>query len=145
MKLITAILSLVLVVSVGHAVIAQGLGEVPGQWWSGAPAGKWGGILGGSIGSLAGILGGLTGWLAPKGKGRKFILGSYRVFQVVGIILLAAGITAVIDRQPYHVYYPLLLPGFLLTILVSSLLPVVRRTYAESEMRKMDSQDARGR
>ena len=99
----------------------------------------YGGIGGGLLGSLGGILGAVAGALAPKGKGRGFILGAFTFLTAVGAANLLLGIYAVIERQPYGIYYPLLLIGVILTAICGSLRPVVRKRYEEAERRKMDA------
>lgn len=118
---------------------------VPGQWWSPMAAAKWGGVLGGGFGALIGILGGLIGWLAPRGKARGFVTTIWTVFLAASAATLIAGIIALGERQPYWVFYPLLLTGFIGTVVMSPLTFVIRRAYNHAELRKMNAQDAGGR
>jgi hypothetical protein len=99
----------------------------------------YGGIGGGLFGTLGGILGAAAGVLAPKGKGRTVILGSFTLLMGVGIANLILGIYALIDGQPYGIWYPLMLLGIILTAVLGGLRPVVRKRYEEAEMRKMDA------
>ena len=108
------------------------------SWWSSQQAG-W---IGGIGGSVVGCFGGLIGWLAGRGKARNFVLASVKIFIVLGILLLMAGVVAVAGRQPYAVYYPLLLLGFILTLVFSVNLPSMQRRYDELEIRRMTSEDA---
>jgi hypothetical protein len=66
----------------------------------------YGGIGGGLLGALGGILGGATGMLAPKGKGRGFILGTFNLMTLIGVGHLVVGLYAVFTRQPYGIWYP---------------------------------------
>ncbi len=116
----------------------------PGQWWSRMWAARWSGIIGGAFGSLCGILGALTGWLAARGKGRKIILGAWTVTVCVSAVSLVAGIAALIVKQPYYVYYPLLMLGFIGGVVGGSLIKTVHVTYAWAEMRKMHAKDMMG-
>ena len=100
----------------------------------------YGGIVGGGLGALAGILGAAAGVLAPKGKGRGFILGAFRFMMLIGVVHLAAGVYAVYQRQPYGIWYPLVLIGGLFTFLFLLLRPIVRKRYEQVEMRKMDAE-----
>jgi len=112
-------------------------------WWSEQAAGLVGGIGGGGLGSLAGVLGALGGVLVPRGIGRPFIVGGYVVFIGLGVVALVAGAYAVVDGQPYHVFYPLLAIGFVLTAVMTPLLFVVRRQYRITEERQMEAEAIR--
>ena len=99
----------------------------------------YGGIGGGVLGTIGGLLGAAAGRLAPQGKGRTVILGAFTSLVGVGIANLLLGIYALIDKQPYGIWYPLLLLGVILTSVVGALRPVVRKRYEEAELRKMDA------
>jgi uncharacterized membrane-anchored protein len=58
---------------------------------------------------------------------------------VLGITCLIAGLVAVFAHQPYHVFYPLLLIGAILTFVMGGLLPMVLIRYRQAEARKMDA------
>ena len=51
--------------------------------------------------------------------------------------------SAMIAKQPYHVWYPLLLGGGIGTIVLGSLIPVVRMRYKQAERRKLDAEGIR--
>ncbi len=99
----------------------------------------YGGVGGGLLGGLGGILGAATGVLAPKGKGRSFILGAFTFMTLVGIVNLLVGLYALFMRQPYGIWFPLLLMGIILTTVLGTLRPVVRQRYEEVEARKMEA------
>jgi hypothetical protein len=102
--------------------------------------GTWyGGLGGGLLGLLGLILGAVTAVLAPRGKSRSFILGAFTFMKWVGVVNLVIGLYAVYERQPYGIWYPLLLIGFLFTLLFSLLRPIVRKRYAEVEQRQMSA------
>jgi hypothetical protein len=109
----------------------------PGQWFSG----RTGGLIGGLLGALLGTLGAAVGVLSSSGKRRELTLGLMLAGIVVGLALLAAGVAAVLARQPYSVYYPLLLAGGLTAVLCAAMRPNVARRYAELELRRMSAQD----
>jgi hypothetical protein len=90
------------------------------NWWTPEQAGKIGGIGG----SVIGCFGALLGLLASKGKARTFVLTTMKIFIALGILLTIAGFAAVVSSQPYAVWYALLLPGVILT-LVFSLTPAL--------------------
>jgi hypothetical protein len=86
-----------------------GMGHGSG-WWSAETCGWIGGIGGG----VCGLVGALIGTLASLGKARRFVLVLTAGMTVVGVICLVVGIVAVSLRQPYEVYYPLLLGGVIM-------------------------------
>ncbi len=118
-----------------------GLKSSGGWWWSE----QQGGLIGGIGGSVIGCLGGLLGWLASKGKGRNFVLGTMKLLIVAGVLLTLAGLIAALLKQPYFVWYALLLPGVILVLVLSLNMHSIRRRYDELEIRRMTSMDATGR
>jgi len=112
---------------------------VQGAWWSDRAAG----LVGGITGSVIGCLGGLIGLLAGSGKGRALVVTLLKAMVGFGVAGLLAGVVALLRSQPYAVFYPLLLEGALCGILPLFLLPVVRRRYEQSELRRMRALDAR--
>lgn len=106
--------------------------------------GAWfGAIVGGVGGSLLGVLGALAGRLAPQGKGRRWIMGAWNGFFVLGIALLITGVVAWTGGQPYAIWYPILFSGILFTVLVSALRPALVRRYQEAEARRLEAQAIR--
>lgn len=110
------------------------------SWWNDQQSGWLGGILG-CLGGLFGILGGISGSLASRGKGRGLALGTLYSMAALGGLLLLLGLCALSLSQPYHVYYPLLLGGGLFTVLGLALIPQLKRTFEQSELRKMKAMD----
>lgn len=110
------------------------------NWWTPQQAGEIGGIGG----SVIGCFGALIGLLASKGKTRKFVLAMTKIYIALGILSLIAGGIAAATKQPYAVYYPLLLMGFILTVVFSVNLPSIQRRYDELEIRRMTSVDTMG-
>jgi MFS family permease len=116
-------------------------GDQAGEWWSARSAAMYAGLIGGGIGCLGGLLGAASGLLASRGKGRWFVTGSMMTLTGLGFIFLAAGIVAALTSQPYHVAYPLLLLGVILSFVCGPLTLLVRRRYVEFEMRQMRAKD----
>jgi len=110
------------------------------DWWTPEQSG----LIGGIGGSIIGCFGGLIGCLAGMGKARRFVLAMIKIFIALGILSLIAGGIAAATKQPYTVYYPLLLAGFILTIVFSVNLPSIQRRYDELEIRRMTSVDTMG-
>jgi hypothetical protein len=113
---------------------------VVGSWWSPQQIG----LIGGIGGSVIGCFGALLGLLASKGKARTFVLTTMKIFIALGILLTIAGFVAVVSSQPYAVWYALLLPGVILTLVFSLTLPSIQRRYDELEIRRMTSVDTMG-
>lgn len=111
----------------------------PEPWFSSRDAGLIGGLGGASIGVVCGIFGAIVGSLAPRGIGRKAVLGFAVVIIVIAAAVLLTGIYALAVGQPYHVYYPMLLLGFVPTLVMGGLFPSMRRRYDAAEQRKMDA------
>ena len=113
-------------------------------WWSTQQT-VWIGALGGSaLGIMGGLIGTLAGIFAPRGKGRALILGLMGVVFIVCVGILILGVVALILVQPYAVWYPCLLIGFIGTVVVGSLIPVVHMAYRQAEQRQLDAQSLRG-
>ncbi len=114
-------------------------------WFDPNTFGAWFGAIGGGVGgSLCGLLGAAAGTLAPRGKGRPWILGSMAAMIGLGVLSLGFGIVALVKGQPYGIWYPAVLSGLVVTIVMGSLLPVVRWRYAEAEARRMEAESLRG-
>jgi hypothetical protein len=113
---------------------------VTGSWWSPQQIG----LIGGIGGSVIGCFGALLGLLASKGKARNFVLTTMKIFIALGILLTIVGFVAVVSNQPYAVWYALLLPGVILTLVFSLNLPSIQRRYDELEIRRMTSIDTMG-
>jgi hypothetical protein len=102
--------------------------------------GLWyGGLVGGLLGSSGAVLGVVTAVLAPKGKGRNLILGAFTFMKWVGVLHLVIGFYAIYERQPYGIWYPLVLIGGLFTLLFSLLRPIVCKRYEEVELQPMSA------
>lgn len=112
-------------------------------WFAGEHAGLIGGIGGSVIGLMGGVLGSLCGWLVPRGRGRRVVLGILAGMCAFGVgCLITAGV-AWATGQPYHVWYVFLLPGVLTAVLGGVLSAVMRRRYVEVELRKMHASEMR--
>ena len=61
---------------------------------------------------------------------------------VFGLCSLVAGVVALVLRQPYMVYYPLLLLGIISTAVSTSCIRAFRKRYEEAELRRMSAIDA---
>jgi hypothetical protein len=104
----------------------------------------YGGIAGGGGGALIGIFGGLIGSvLAPRAIGRRWVLGGMGFVVLLGLAQLGFGLYALLAGQPYGIWFPPTLCGVIYAAVVGSLIPVIRRCYAEAEARRMDAEAIR--
>ena len=110
---------------------------MPGVWWNARSAGYIGGISG----ALIGILGALIGFLTAAGRSQRFVMMALNAILFIGVAALAIGGIALLQAQPYAVFYPLLLLGGICTVLSLLLRKPVRQAYRNREMRKMQSMD----
>ncbi len=113
-------------------------------WFDPNEFGTWFGAIGGGVGgTLAGLLGAAIGTLLPMGKGRGFILAAMALFLILGIVMLGVGVYALIEGQPYGIWYGLVLLGGMFTFLFGVGLPMVRAGYQMVEQRKLDAEALR--
>lgn len=114
------------------------------MWFSemtGTMIGSIGGMSLGLVGAAFGIL--ASRW-APRGLKPQLVLGANAACIVLGLLLLAAGLTALFKGQPYHVWYPFMLLGGIMTAVMAPLRVTLRRVYAGAELRKMQIRDTGG-
>jgi MFS family permease len=98
-------------------------------------------VFGTALGILGGTLGALAGSLAPRGKAKTLVMGLFVAGLVACALMLAASVLALLEEQPYGVWYGLGLPGALGLIVLGGLLPVVQRRYREAEQRRLTAND----
>lgn len=113
------------------------------EWWSQQDGALIGAIGGSAIGILGALFGSLVGYFAPRGKLKRFIIPSHISLVALGLAILATGAAALILKQPYHVWYPLTLCGFIMTVVLGCLFPVVSKRYADADRRKLDAEQLR--
>jgi len=107
-------------------------------WWSDRAAGMVGGIGGGVLGCL----GGLLGWLAWKGQARRFVVAASWVLIGLGVALGVGAVVALSEKQPYAVWFPLVLGGVLLLGIIPFRLRNFLKHYEDLELRRMTAIDA---
>ncbi len=98
-------------------------------------------IPGTVYGITAGLMGGLVGWLAPRGRARNFILRAWFALWAIAVALLVAGLVALASGQPWGVWYGLLLPGAIGTLVVGANSLVILKRYREVEERRVAAKD----
>jgi biotin transporter BioY len=98
-------------------------------------------IPGTAYGLAAGLMAGLGGWLVPRGRARNFILRAWLALWAVAVALLILGIVALANGQPWGVWYGLLLPGAIGTLVVGANSVVILKSYREAEERRLAAKD----
>jgi hypothetical protein len=118
------------------------LAQDPAPWF--ANPGAVGGLLGAGVGVLGGgIYGPLVGILAPRGKAKALVMGYHGLLLLLGLALLIGGLVALVGGQPYGVWFTLLLPGGILSLLMICLWPVIAMRYREAEQRRLEAAEFR--
>lgn len=112
-------------------------GSFSGGWWSDRVAGYVGGVSG----SLIGLMGAAVGFLVGFGRCQRIAKALINLILVIGIVCVILGVVAVIQSQPYAVYYPLLLVGGICVVIPLVIKKPVQQAYQRKEMRKMASMD----
>lgn len=101
-------------------------------------------IPGTAYGVIAGLMGAMVGWLVPRGRARGFILRAWFAVWAAAVVLLVVGIAARVNGQPWGVWYSLLLPGAIGTLVVGSNTLVILKRYREIEERRLAAKDLLG-
>jgi len=115
--------------------------DIPGAGGASGSLDRGVGLTGGIAGGLVGCLGALIGVLASRGRAKRFVTIAIVSLAIGGTLAFAAGVVALSRSKPYAVYYPLLLIGFLATVIPLGLRPSIRRRYEEIELRRMRAHD----
>lgn len=117
---------------------AAGAGSLSnGAWWTEQQSGWIGGLLGSGFGITAGLI----GLLAGAGRAINLARRGLVLLLVGGLICLAIGVVAVVSRQPWHVYYPMLLTGAIVAIVSTTTRLAILHTIRQRELAKMQSAD----
>lgn len=113
-------------------------------WWTGAQAGWIGAISGSALGLVGAMIGVVGGVLAPRGKGRAFMLCMMGGGLLVCLAILVVGVVAIFLGQPYAVWYPCLLIGVMGIVVLGVLMPVMLNVYRQAERRQLEVRALRG-
>ena len=113
------------------------------DWWTTQTGTLIGAFGGAGIGVVGGCFGAAVGVLAPRGIAKKFVLTLHAALVCIGVLTLIAAIVALVTSQPYHVVFPLALIGFITTVVLGPLYPVVLLRYRQAEHRKLEAEQLR--
>ena len=111
-------------------------------WWTVQQSGMIGGIGGALIGVLGAALG-CSGVLVQRGKCKPLVMGILAFMIVVGLATLCTAFVALAQKQPYHVWYVLLMGGLLSACLPGGLMPVILARYKAAERRRLEAEQLR--
>jgi peptidoglycan/LPS O-acetylase OafA/YrhL len=98
-------------------------------------------IPGTAYGIAAGLMGGLVGWLVPRGRARTLIVRAWFTLWAAAVALLIVGMVAWAQGQPWGVWYGLVLPGVIGTLVVGANSIVIVKKYRELEDRRLAAKD----
>jgi hypothetical protein len=98
-------------------------------------------IPGTVYGVAAGLMGALVGWLVPRGRARQPLLRAWYTLWAIAIVLLLIGMTALVDGQPWGVWFGILLPGAIGTLVVGANTLVILKAYQQVETRRVAAKD----
>ena len=90
---------------------------------------------------VCGLMGALVGVLASRGRARNFVIRAWYTLLALGVVFLAVGLAALVNGQPWGVWYALLLPGVIGTIVVGANTFTVRKAYRLAEERRLAAKD----
>lgn len=87
------------------------------------------------------MMGGLAGWLVSRGRARNFVLRAWFTLWTASVALLIAGVVAIAFGQPWGVWFGLLLPGAVCTLVLGANSIVILKRYREVEERRLVAKD----
>jgi hypothetical protein len=92
---------------------------------------------------MGAVFGILASRLVPRGEGKTLVVSLMVCMITAGVIALAAGVAALLLKQPYHVWYPLLLGGGICAMVFGGNLPMILMRYKQAEARRLDAESMR--
>lgn len=115
------------------------LSSSAGGWWSSGQ----GGMIGGIAGSILGCMGGLIGIMVSRGKARGLVMFLLWCGLAAGALSLLITLVALLNRQPWHVWYPSALIGAIALPVFGLHLRSVPKRYEQVEMLRMHAMDVK--
>lgn len=99
------------------------------------------GALSGGIGAVVGIWGGIIGVLSSRGRARRLVMSSITGIIVSGTILMVFGAYLCWAGADYARWYPTVLLGGLLIVVLGVIRPSIARRYQAVEAERMAARD----
>ena len=109
-----------------------------GAWW-GERHSVWLSVI---MGVSLGLIGALIGFLASRSRASGFLLKAVTGGVMAGLIILLVGMYAILNNQPYHIFYPLCLVGIVSTVVFGINYFAVKRKLQNMELHKMKAIDS---
>ncbi len=113
------------------------------EWWTSQEAGLFGAMAGSAVGVVGALIGTLAGAYARQGKLKPVVMALLALLTFACGGSLVAGITALVVKQPYHVWFPLLLLGIIGVSVGAGLIPVINNIYRQAEHRRFEAEQFR--
>lgn len=113
------------------------------EWWTpiqGAYVGAFGGA---GLGVLLGTFGAIAGVHAARGKLGQWAVSVMVACAAAGFVTFVAGTIALVVGQPYHVYYPLMLIGGIVSLVCGCNIPAIRNAVRNCQQRKLAAAELR--
>ena len=113
------------------------------EWWTtqqGAYLGAYGGA---AVGVIVGTLGAVIGICAARGALGRWAVAAVCVAACMGFAIAMVGVGALVLGQPYHVYYPLLLIGGIVSMVCGANIPSMVAMVRAAEQRRMAAREFR--
>jgi hypothetical protein len=96
---------------------------------------KYSWICGVAYGVAALSLGAVAFILVPKGLAKRAVVSAWVSLWSLAIVLIIVGLVAVANKQPWGVWYGILLPGIVGTAVLGGNLLIILKRYKEAERR----------
>ncbi len=106
-------------------------------WWT--P--EQGGLIGAIAGTILGLAGALVGVLASRGRNGRLVVTILKVGLAAGVLILIAGLWALVAGQPGYVWGPLFIIGGVEAFVAGSLIPSISRRFAQAELHRIHALD----
>jgi len=112
-------------------------------WWTDQQSALIGTICGPAFGIFGAVFGTVAGIFVPRGKLKRTVYAMTGLLVAVGIAGLVLGLFALASRQPYVVWYPLVLLGGIAAVTSCWAAPLVILRYRQADNRRLEAEQLR--